>query len=197
MNTEDERRDKQVARLAARSLVHVDGDIITANGSLCSGDGPPSSTPAIGVMEAIQSSNDDFKDPDQNRNPLTAVNSLAQSGSGDEADTLSVCSCSCYQWPDFYHRRRKRLDKADIEQKALTSSNNVAPVISADKADNGNHTQKRDYSTISGTVHNTPVYISDTQSVPPLEYIHGSQPAGNDRLISDDKGLSERRWSYD
>lgn len=40
MNTEDERRDEQEAQLAARGLVRVEGDIITANGAL-TGSGPP------------------------------------------------------------------------------------------------------------------------------------------------------------
>ncbi|XP_013775947.2 two pore potassium channel protein sup-9-like, partial [Limulus polyphemus] len=43
MNTEDERRDEAEAQSAAQEAVHVEGDVITANGSIISGHGPDAS----------------------------------------------------------------------------------------------------------------------------------------------------------
>nr|XP_042904829.1 two pore potassium channel protein sup-9-like [Parasteatoda tepidariorum] len=41
MNTEDERRDEAEAQCAAQEAVRLEGDVITANGSIISGLGPP------------------------------------------------------------------------------------------------------------------------------------------------------------
>lgn len=83
MNTEDERRDEQEAQIAARGLVRLDGDIITANGSLYSGnDGP------LG----------------QNRKETISSRPL-------QDDNASVCSCSCYQFSDYKTSRNSKLPR--------------------------------------------------------------------------------------
>lgn len=43
MNTEDERRDEAEAQSAAQEAVRLEGDVITANGSIISGQGPDTS----------------------------------------------------------------------------------------------------------------------------------------------------------
>lgn len=43
MNTEDERRDEAEAQSAAQEAVRLEGDVITANGSIISGQGPETS----------------------------------------------------------------------------------------------------------------------------------------------------------
>lgn len=45
VNTEDERRDEAEAALTAATAVHLEGDVITANGSIISGHGPEMGSP--------------------------------------------------------------------------------------------------------------------------------------------------------
>lgn len=45
VNTEDERRDEAEAALTAATAVHLEGDVITANGSIISGHGPEIGSP--------------------------------------------------------------------------------------------------------------------------------------------------------
>lgn len=84
MNTEDERRDEQEAQMAARGLVRLDGDIITANGSLYSGgEGPLGGPPRVDTY----------------------------SGRLTQDDNASVCSCSCYQFSDYKSSRNAKLPR--------------------------------------------------------------------------------------
>ncbi|XP_071451848.1 two pore potassium channel protein sup-9 [Hetaerina americana] len=76
MNTEDERRDEAEALQAAQGAVRLEGDVITANGSILSGRGCPLGTVTASVGEGMAGIN----------NP----NSLAV-----DEDVASICSCSC------------------------------------------------------------------------------------------------------
>lgn len=79
MNTEDERRDEQEAQLASRRLVHLEGDIITANGAVTSAD-----------RKSLQ--------PNQPLCSTAGVLPSPLSSVGHPADeTSSVCTCSCYR----------------------------------------------------------------------------------------------------
>ncbi|KAG8227122.1 hypothetical protein J437_LFUL001666 [Ladona fulva] len=76
MNTEDERRDEAEALQAAQGAVRLEGDVITANGSILSGRGCPLGTVTASVGEGMQG--------------ISNPNTL----SVDE-DAASICSCSC------------------------------------------------------------------------------------------------------
>ena len=75
MNTEDERKEELQAAAAARSAVRLEGDVITANGS---------------VIGSIMSGQQPQQQQQQQEN--TAV------GATDYTDLTSVCSCSCYNF---------------------------------------------------------------------------------------------------
>lgn len=101
MNTEDERRDEVEARMAARGLVRVEGDIITSNNCLLPPGVTSSSTRLTSRRKAmIEASSDDSDfedDPEaggggQQRHQLSGEEE-------DNEDAASVCSCSCYQLP--------------------------------------------------------------------------------------------------
>jgi len=70
MNTEDERKEEMQAAAAARTAVRLEGDVITANGSvvgsIISGQQPPQQQTAVAAT--------------------------------DYTDLTSVCSCSCYNF---------------------------------------------------------------------------------------------------
>ncbi|UXI21139.1 ADAM 17-like protease [Sarcoptes scabiei] len=67
LNTEDERRDEAEAATAAQTAVRLEGDVITANGSI------------LGSEEQLQKGD-----------------ASAFTGSGLNDDNISVCSCTCY-----------------------------------------------------------------------------------------------------
>lgn len=92
MNTEDERRDEQEAQLAARGLVRVEGDIITANGSILSGRAPPAHAPPFDDDDDLQ----DLPLPStsHHRKPPHTTATIIK-----DEDADSVCSCTCYQLP--------------------------------------------------------------------------------------------------
>lgn len=66
LNTEDERRDEQEAATAAQTAVRLEGDVITANGSI------------LGSDEHLQKKADSYV------------------GKSVDDDNISVCSCTCY-----------------------------------------------------------------------------------------------------
>ncbi|RWS04662.1 two pore potassium channel protein sup-9-like protein [Dinothrombium tinctorium] len=53
LNTEDERRDEAEAALTAAAAVRLDGDVITANGSIISGHGPDVATPESDEIASV------------------------------------------------------------------------------------------------------------------------------------------------
>ncbi|XP_015790741.1 two pore potassium channel protein sup-9 [Tetranychus urticae] len=53
LNTEDERRDEAEAALTAAGAVHLEGDVITANGSIISGQGPDMVTPDSDDVQSV------------------------------------------------------------------------------------------------------------------------------------------------
>lgn len=66
LNTEDERRDEAEAATAAQAAVRLEGDVITANGSI------------LGSDEQLQKRDDNY------------------AGAGLDDENISVCSCTCY-----------------------------------------------------------------------------------------------------
>ncbi len=96
LNTEDERRDEQEAQLAARGLVRVEGDIITANGSIVSGMADHEGNE---IEDMALNEDDDLSLPDV---PAKRKPGIAQGnapGNDLDLDGTSICSCSCYQLP--------------------------------------------------------------------------------------------------
>lgn len=73
MNTEDERRDEAQAQAAAQDAVRLEGDVITANGSVISGHGGLSGHSVLGA----------------DRISLDRYRTYSR-------DSGSVCSCTCY-----------------------------------------------------------------------------------------------------
>jgi hypothetical protein len=178
MNTEDERRDKQEARIAARSLVHVDGDIITANGSVCSGEEQPSPRASNCLTDGRRLSKLISNDA-----PPEPVDFEELESKGK--DTVSVCSCSCYQWPDFY-QRTKNLKKRKINAESTTTTTTGHD---GDKYQNIIYRKRR--SIVSDSVKVTNLNLDLPLSVPPVsadeQFMYGSQPVANEFLISDDR----------
>lgn len=70
LNTEDERRDEADARTAAQTAVRLEGDVITANGSI------------LGSDEQLAGKKARSEDP--------------YAGHTVDDDNISVCSCTCY-----------------------------------------------------------------------------------------------------
>lgn len=83
MNTEDERRDEQEAQLASQGLLRLEGDIITSNGS---------------VISERHYSNLRSKEKDNREWTSQQITNTGESSAPFNEETLSNCSCNCYQF---------------------------------------------------------------------------------------------------
>lgn len=110
MNTEDERRDEVEARMAARGLVRVEGDIITSHNNMLLPPGVASSSSRLtsrrkAMIEATSDDSDFEDDADGGGGGAGGGGGEQRSqqrGDDDDdnnEDAASVCSCSCYQLP--------------------------------------------------------------------------------------------------
>lgn len=147
MNTEDERRDEQEAQIAAHSVVHVDGDIITANGSLYSGHGGPLTFGLAGASASPAGVNDStvgLLKPATERSATSAHGKVppGASSSAIDIDNTSVCSCSCYQWPDYY-RKSRAVKRADSQRTTSTGVAVSGGALNVDSVSQASSTMKR------------------------------------------------------
>ncbi len=172
MNTEDERRDEQEAQLASRRLVHLEGDIITANGavtavntterkSLTSNPPPPLCTSGV-LPSPISSAGDPTAD-----------------------ETSSVCTCSCY---------RLTGDSSTAVRSARSDLRRVRPVTKPKRYTvirtpvRITHLVPADWSTLTSAV--TPQPDVDSSGRPKSEQI-GSATAGDEHLQSNHHSVTE------
>lgn len=96
LNTEDERRDEQEAATAAQAAVRLEGDVITANGSI------------LGSDENLPNRDDKYA-------PL-----------GIDDGQISVCSCTCYGNPPArYWNESNNRAYIDDSQRTFRSSPRV------------------------------------------------------------------------
>ncbi|KAH9405555.1 Potassium channel sub K member 9 [Tyrophagus putrescentiae] len=84
LNTEDERRDEADARTAAQTAVRLEGDVITANGSI------------LGSDEALAKGRGGGGGGGGGRGGNGDGEGGYRSGHGLDDENISVCSCTCY-----------------------------------------------------------------------------------------------------
>ncbi|XP_074598283.1 two pore potassium channel protein sup-9-like [Brevipalpus obovatus] len=118
VNTEDERRDEAEAALTAATAVHLEGDVITANGSIISGHGPEMITPDSDDIQSVCSCTC-YSKPSKYRQKNSWKKSLKRSLRGGREDDLDDINGD-------YGRRKDRRHKGTTRFLPLTMFRSIS-----------------------------------------------------------------------